>query len=146
MLWLANIIGAGGFLIYAMFFLVIGWNAIFNKDLDKAKAQLDSLTKIGPILGLSLGACIFGLLAAILIDDGGFSWDAFTPYRTRVGTAFGLMWLSNIKFEIWTLDAVRNMEADSSEAVSPSAIRTVHRHLWVHCLLIISVVAVSFKT
>jgi len=125
---------------------VVGWNAIFTKDLGKAKAQLVSLMKIGPILGLSLGASIFGLLAAILIDDGGFSWDAFTPYRIRVGTAYGLMWLSNIKFEIWTLDAVRNMDADSSEPVSHSAIRTVHRHLWVHCLLIISVLIVSLQT
>jgi hypothetical protein len=146
MLFLANIIGAGGFIIYAMFFLVVGCNAISIKDLDVAKAKLDRLMSIGPILGLSLGACIFGLLAAILIDDGGFSWDAFTPYRVRVGSAFGLMWLSHIKFEIWTLDAVRDTEPDNSEPVSPSAIRTVHRHLWGHCLLIIAVLAVSLQT
>ena len=141
---LAHIVECMGFGLYALPFLIAATAACLGADSATDKARLVRLAAIGPALGLALGACIFGALSGIWMDTGAFSWAATPPLLIASQVCFGLLWVSNIFFEIWTLDAVR--ATVPSQAGLTADIRGVHRHLWVHTLLILSVLGLSLQT
>ena len=102
----------------------------------------------GPGLGLSLGATIFGRLAAHYIENGAFSWGWSSPDERQLTAAwltFFVMWVSNLKLEVWTLEPLRKLDSGvvSDEAAYTAATHRLVRHMWVHALLILAV-AIQF--
>jgi hypothetical protein len=66
----------------------------------------------GPGLGLSLGACVFGALAAHWLTYGAFDWTLDRPLEAAAWLMFLLMWMSNIQLEVWTLEPLRKLDRD----------------------------------
>lgn len=99
----------------------------------------------GAGLGLALGACVFGGLARFYLHFGGFLdvWDqpdaqAYIP--TLV--AFFLMWASNIKLEIWTLEPLRKLDKEgviADEAAYEVARAALARHMSVQSTLVLAI-------
>ncbi len=104
----------------------------------------------GPGLGLSLGACILGALSAHWLRHGAFVWTWGSPVE-QVGLAawitFLVLWLSNLKLEVWTLEPLRKLDPPATgvadEAAYRAALRAYQRHLWVHAALIVAVFALT---
>ncbi|MDG1482094.1 MAG: hypothetical protein P8R54_21055 [Myxococcota bacterium] len=101
----------------------------------------------GPGLGLSLGASIFGMLAAYWLKHGEFSWGWSTPGEVQILAAwvtFFIMWVSNLKLEVWTLEPLRKLDGDAGvtdEEAYSAATKRLLRHMWVHSILILAVSA-----
>lgn len=97
----------------------------------------------GPGLGLSLGACILGLLVHHYLTVGAFVWPTETT-ADKVSLAawlsFGTMWASNLKLEIWTLEPLRKLDQKgqiTDEAAYEAAVAPLVRHMVVHSALIL---------
>ncbi len=101
----------------------------------------------GPGLGISLGVSIFGMLAAYWLEHGAFSWGWSTPEETRILAAwltFFVMWVSNLKLEVWTLEPLRKLDgADgvTDEGAYSAATGRLLRHMWIHSILILAACA-----
>ena len=99
----------------------------------------------GPGLGLSLGATVFGALAAHYLQHGAFvwRWDTLGAQVELAGwLTFLVMWASNIKLEIWTLQPLRSLDPDgqvSDEAAYRAATSRLARHMVLHATLIVGV-------
>lgn len=128
----ASTIECIGFGIYSAIFLRCGLQNIARTNED----ALARLMRAGPFLGVSLGAAIFALIASIWLAHGRFeladqpAWGQLT-----LGILFAL-WVSNLIFEIWTLDPVRKHHSAGTDASEPS--RRARRHLLFHCVLVTS--------
>jgi hypothetical protein len=85
-----------------------------------------------------LGAAIFGGLAELWFRESGFPLLS-EPNRAQT-IAFGFLWLSNLKLEVWTLEPVR--KAAASDALN-SAVLRLRTHLWVHSVAIAAVVGAT---
>ncbi len=103
----------------------------------------------GPGFGLSLGACVLGALLTRYLETEAFYWSLDTPEQrldTGVWGLFLLMWVSNIKLEIWTLDPLRKLDGEDG-ITDPDSYRSsatkLKRHLAVHALLVLAVGAGS---
>lgn len=86
-------------------------------------AVMDVYRAWGAILGLSMGALIFGGLGAWFLQHGQtFTWPAASE-RDQLSIAkhgvFLLLWTSSFHLEIWTLDPIRKLQA--SGAISDRA-------------------------
>ena len=103
----------------------------------------------GPALGLSLGACIFGLLGGHWLQYGAFDWGWSTSAEqldTVAWLAFLLMWASNIKLEIWTLEPLRKLDKDgqiTDKAAFSEAAAGLSKHMMLHATLVVSVVILA---
>lgn len=104
----------------------------------------------GPGLGLSLGATIFGALAAHWLQHGAFVW-AWGTAAEQVALAgwitFLVMWVSNLRLEVWTLEPLRKLDPPATgvrdEAAYRTALRPYQVHLVVHALLIVAVAVLA---
>ena len=99
----------------------------------------------GPGLGLSLGATVFGALVHRWFTLGEFSWGWSTTAE-QVDLAgwlcFLLMWASNIRLEIWTLEPLRKLDQDgviTDEGGYAAGARGLARHLAAQSALVLSV-------
>jgi len=126
----------GGFWIYATPFFVLGLLSIP----ELRRKRLGPFMAVGPLLGLSLGGCILGSLSGIWMDHKAFSWAQSSTEEMGLHITFLFMWISNIKFEIWTLDPIRKAVGPPTEA----SLRSVKRHLWIHCVLLIAILGFSY--
>jgi len=99
--------------------------------------------RFGVGLGLSLGATIFGMLVAYYLEHGAFRWGWQTPTEQVTLAAwltFLVMWISNIRLEIWTLDPLRMLDVEgiiTNETEYRASARVLLSHLFVHSGLIV---------
>ena len=103
----------------------------------------------GPGLGLALGATVLGALSAHWLRRGAFSWGGDSlgqQLELAAWLAFFLLWLSNIKLEIWTLEPLRRLDR-AGALEDPDAYRAalppVRLHLALHAGLVLIVVVLS---
>ena len=94
------------------------------------------LMRAGPVLGISLGVAIFALITAIWLSHGRFSLADHPAWGQLTLAILFCLWVSNLIFEIWTLDPLRKRPPTSEE--SEPAVRRVRAHLIGHCILVIS--------
>jgi hypothetical protein len=102
------------------------------------------------LLGLSLGACIFGALVGRWVDTGTLQWH-WRSGAEREDTILLLVfigaWASNIKLEIWTLEPLRQLdtrpwkETPSDEVAYSAAAQGLRNHLLIHSALLVSIAA-----
>jgi hypothetical protein len=85
-------------------------------------------------LGLSLTLWIYTTIALQYCNEGVFYPDLKTNFW--IIAAF-VMWVSNIKLEIWTLDPIRKKDEQTPEEFL-QAQRTFKIHLTIHALLILT--------
>ena len=103
----------------------------------------------GAGFGLSLGATVFGGLARYWLDHGSFTWGWDTPAETitlATFVAFLVMWASNIKLEIWSLEPMRRLDRGgqvSDEAAYRAAAARFSRHLSFQGVLCVLVAALA---
>ncbi|MFT5685093.1 MAG: MFS family permease, partial [Myxococcota bacterium] len=101
----------------------------------------------GPGLGISLGASIFGMLVAYWLEHGSFSWGWSTPDEVQILAAwltFFVLWVSNLKLEVWTLEPLRKLDSDGivqDEAAYTAATGRLLRHMWFQTVIILVVCA-----
>jgi len=77
----------------------------------------------GPGLGLSMGAWVLGLLLGHYLDAGAFRWGWATPHERwtlAAHTVFLLLWVWNIRVEIWSLEPLRRLDR-SGQVRDPAA-------------------------
>ena len=124
-----------GWIIYAG--TMFSFALLFPFVADKTK-QFQTFMKLGSILGLSLGCVIFSCLLSRWIEVG-----HYYPQNKMEGIAFGaalMLWISNIVFEIWTLDPLRKAQnPELNLSIDTDACHTkAVRHLFFHCFLLLS--------
>ena len=96
----------------------------------------------GPGFGLSMGALVSGALVLRWMETNTFAWTVDTPIGALDSFAWStlfLLWVSNIKLEIWTLDPIRKLDDGhqiSDEEAYRSASSKLTRHLAIHALLL----------
>ena len=127
----ASTIECIGFGIYSAIFLRCGLQNIARPDAD----AVARLMRAGPILGVSLGVAIFALIASVWLTHGRFAWTDFPAWGQLTLMVLFAMWVSNLIFEIWTLDSVRKGHAASTDVAVP--VRRARRHLLLHCVLVV---------
>jgi len=145
---LATILQNVGFLAYA---LPILWCTTLLIRPGKEVKTLRRFRRVGPLLGFALGACILGTLAGIWIDHSAFElrWQTDQDrLESAMYITFFAVWISNIKLEIWSLEGVRKIDNDpaadpTDSAAFAGAVATVRRHLNLHSVGILSVLALS---
>jgi len=140
MVLVASTIECIGFGIYSAIFLRCGLLNIARPN----EAALARLMRAGPVLGISLGVAIFALIASIWLTHGRFVLADFPPWGQLTLAVLFILWISNLVFEIWTLDPVRKLEGGSSEATQ--AVKIARTHLLAHCLFVIGLWLPWFST
>lgn len=118
------------------------WLAIgLAKDPIKKHRFVRMFLKAGPVLGLSLGALIFGGLGTHYLDFGGFIWSLETPESQQIATKhllFLVFWVSHFHLEIWTQEPLRTLERTETKPdyeAWTTATRPVWRQLSFNILL-----------
>ena len=136
---------------FAVYSVPIIWYAmrLFRMTPDAPLVPLiRRFQRVGPVLGLALGACIVGGLVGAWMDHGGFELGLSSNAErldSAIAVTFFSVWVSNIKLEIWTLDPIRkaDTEPESDPSTNPrycAAAMTLKRHLALHALGVISVI------
>ena len=98
-------------------------------------ASIESFQKWGVGFGLSLAVWVYTSIAIQYMDHATFYPELQSnPWII----AAIVMWISNIKLEIWTLDPIRKKN-DSSSASLLLAEQKLKNHLAVHALFVIAV-------
>lgn len=103
----------------------------------------------GAGLGIALGACVFGGLLRFYLLFGGFLsvWDQ--PEASAWLPTFGVffvMWASNIKLEIWTLDPLRKLDQNGTikdEAAYAIAHAALARHMSAQAAMVAIIVVLA---
>jgi hypothetical protein len=93
----------------------------------------------GAGLGISLGVCIFSALLGYYLEHGSFQIPSQvrTDQVFAAGIFFGfLMWVSNIKLEVWTLDPLRKLDESPDTEAYQSAVHRLRSHMIFHSILI----------
>lgn len=146
MLPLAQALESAGFALYAA--PILAMTAWLSLSIDQPLGPgLKRFLTLGPFLGIVLGACILGALGGIWLEHGEFVWTFGTDQGRITAiqqTVFFLVWVSNIKLEIWTLDGARAAlkGPGGPEALRAAAV-TLRRHLWIHSLGLLGLIALS---
>lgn len=107
------------------------------------EAVLRSYRAWGPGLGLSLGAAVFGALVDWHYRTG-LDWS---PARigwsgTLLWSLFFTLWVSNIRLEVWTLEAARRADPPGGPldaTALAAAARPLRAHLVFQALLIVPI-------
>ncbi len=112
---LAAFLATAGFAVYATPLVLTALNLVRLQRAQKSPlGTIRLIRSLGPLLGIALGLCIFGFLFGVWLDHGGFDWP-----ETQKGSAtlitFLVMWVSNIKLEIWTLEPLRKLDPNPPE-------------------------------
>jgi hypothetical protein len=149
----ANIVQHAGFILYALPILWCTLVLIRSSVAENTVEPLRLYRRLGPLLGISLGVCIVGAIAGFWLDHGTFEldWSTATSRReTATIATFFIVWISNIKLEVWTLEPVR--KADNNPPHPPAdmanfglAVEGLKKHLALHSIGLISVAILSSR-
>ena len=134
---LLETVQAIGFAVYALPHLAATIVLAFSTQPTRIRT-LDKFAACGPLLGLAMGTTIASALGHLWLTEQSF--PIFAGEHRTLTVAFLVVWLSNIKLEIWTLEPFRKAETNDHYA---DAIPSIVRHLWFHSIAIAAVVAVS---
>ena len=126
-----SIVECLAFGLYSAIFL---WCGVRNAMRPNTVA-IARLMKAGPVLGLSMGTGIFALIAVVWLSHGRFALTDHPRWAQLTFAALFALWVSNLVFEIWTLDPIRKASAGADDC--SGAIARTRRHLLVHCGLIV---------
>jgi hypothetical protein len=148
MLPLAQALEIAGFTVYAA--PVLAMTAWLSMGLQRPLAAgLRRYLALGPVLGIALGACILGAVGRLWLEEGGFTWNLENPQGQLAAAQqaiFLLVWVSNIKLEIWTLDGARAAIAEQASPESfQAAASTLRRHLWLHSVGLLTILGLSCR-
>ena len=114
--------------------------AVYLSFLSKEKRNLEvrSLMNTGVVLGLSLGLLIFVVLLNRWLAIGHYYPTSIS--ETLAFTLAGALWVSNIVFEIWTLDPIRKIHQEVllNRINAHRSFQRCHRHLLFHAALIVA--------
>lgn len=91
--------------------------------------------KWGVGFGLSLALFIYSSVGIQYISEGHFYPEL--QNKPWMIAAF-IMWVSNVKLEVWTLDPLRKQHEKSEQEIM-QAHKNLRWHLLVHCIFIVSV-------
>ena len=98
-------------------------------------SSIDSFQKWGVGFGLSLALWVYTCIAIQYVNHATFYPDLQSnPWIP----AAVVMWVSNIKLEIWTLDPIRKKNDISLESLN-AAQQKLKNHLAVHALFVLAV-------
>ena len=105
---------------------------------------------LGPILGVSLGLAIFAAIGNHWFAHGEMTWHFTTPQEKGESLAWVtllIMWISNIKLEIWTNEPLRKMlrstgsdDLVGNEQKFQQAVRALSVHLKLQATLVMAVI------
>ena len=104
------------------------------------RSSISTFQHWGVGFGLSLTLWIYTTIALQYLKNGVFYPDLQTNWWIIV--AF-IMWISNIKLEIWTLDPIRKKNERTPQELK-QAERTLRTHLSIHALLVLIVHGMIF--
>lgn len=98
-------------------------------------ASIESFQRWGVGFGLSLAVWVYTSIAIQYIK-----YDTFYPELQSNPWIIAaiIMWISNIKLEIWTLDPIRKKNDSSSDSLLVAE-QKLKNHLAVHALFVIAV-------
>ncbi len=116
--------------IYTATFLWFGLQNIARANPD----AFTGLMRLGPMLGIALGTGIFALIGSTWLLYGRFELADMPPSSQVAAAVLLAVWLSNMIFEVWTLDPVRK-SASTADSFQSAVIRA-RRHLLLHCALV----------
>jgi len=148
---LATILQDLGFLLYGG--PMVAWAVLMRAQGRLHQVDLPSIIRVfrswGPGFGLALGAAVLGALLSRFLNTGSFTWSCDTPEACRDTVVWGLflvMWASNIKLEIWSLEPLRKLDKDGTISDLDqynAAAAKFSNHLSLHAALVIAV-AIGF--
>lgn len=131
-----------GLAIYGLILLAFGVDLALRRN--RQDEALEKFRSLGPLLGLSMGALIFGGIGLHLIQYG-LHWpnlgDAPGQRLVTKYGVFAVLWLSSFHLEIWTLEPLR--QAKSSQEDPSPHIRAPARQVQVNAVLFLVVGALS---
>lgn len=90
------------------------------------------------MLGLAMGACIAAALAEIWMMHRAF--PIFDAENLPLTASFLVLWVSNIKLEVWTLEPIRK---STNWSPGTAELKSLMLHLWVHVLALGAVCGIS---
>ena len=138
---LATILETAGFAIYGtpLFLTAVSLIRLQSTKGDPLRT-IRAIRMVGPILGIALGAAIFGGLWGIWLEHGSFDWPTGQKDSAALITFF-VMWVSNVKLEVWTLEPLRKLDSDlpsepPDRAAFLAAVDRYRNHLVLHCAAI----------
>ncbi len=97
-----------------------------------------SFQEWGMGFGLSLGSCIFFAVSLYYLQHQTFYLDFTSRTLFSCGILVGLvMWVSNLKLEVWTLDPLRKIRPEDTPQRA-AAIQSLKSHLRIHAALVLA--------
>jgi hypothetical protein len=139
---LATIFATAGFAIYGAPLVLTAFNLVRLRNAEQSPlGTIRIIRSLGPILGVALGMSIFGTLWGVWMDHGTFEWPD-THKGSAALVTFLVMWVSNIKLEIWTLEPLRKLDSNIPEdppnmSAFIDGVQQYRTHLVLHCSAII---------
>ena len=134
---MATFLATAGFTVYATPLVLTTLNLVRLQRIKQSPIPtIRRIRGLGPLLGIALGICIFGFLFGVWLDHGGFDWpETYKGSATLI--TFMVMWVSNIKLEIWTLEPLRKLDPNPSKQPADmnaylSAVKRYRTHLVLH--------------
>lgn len=103
-------------------------------------ARIQTFQAFGPVFGVSLGLCIYSAVGYHWIAHKHFymTWATENEQLMSAGILCGLiMWISNIKLEVWTLDPFRKVSPQEDPEKYKTMIPAFRKHLFVHTGMVI---------
>lgn len=127
--------------------------AVYPRASGRPRAEIArAFRAAGPVIGLSMGAWVLGMLASRYLATGTVTWGWSTA-EARLDLAtwgvFGLLWLSSFVLEIWTMEPLRTaVDADdrvTDEAAFADGYRRTGAHLALNAALVLAWAALSLS-
>jgi len=107
-----HIFGVAIYGLSILFFVLLLWKTGTQAE---RRQRHQRFLNWGPVLGLSMGALIFGGLGLHYLNQGGFIWEIDTQEGQRTALKHGLfliLWISHFHLEIWTQEPLRKLDPE----------------------------------
>jgi hypothetical protein len=140
LIWLTSTVYGGTVVTFAVLF------PLYPRLAGRPRVELTRVYRAaGPVLGLSLGGWVLGLVGGRFVETGTIGWAWDTPAAQLdlgVWLVFAVLWFSNLVLEIWTIDPLRAAVDDATLTVTdPEAFQTGYRrgggHLALQAALVV---------
>jgi hypothetical protein len=131
-----------------LFFVILLWRS--GSEAERLQRHRRFLSW-GPVLGLSMGALIFGGLGLYYLEQGGFKWGLADRDEQLTAITHGLflvLWVSHFHLEIWTQEPLRKLDGEngpSDMSAWEAACTRVSRQLRFNLLLFLAIAWLSVQ-